>query len=473
MSTAAAAATTAARLVLPCENAAEWAAIEAVLRRPLSDLSGLDAVLTEFAASSTKQRCAFFAKLPAEASKFDVAGFWALGVPYLLAVALDMPALFAGVELPLLLQYEAKSVRLSRRQCACLLAHSLLGSITAAARPATRERWAFRAAQLFFLEATPSALCLLNYFKLLGQRAAAAGADGGDDSGSGQVLFERFGFPRRAPPWCWEGSPAPLCPLELLLAGCAIEDSPAPTHVDFANKFVGGGALEADYAMEEILFAAKPELIVAMALCSYMQSEEAIRVSGARQYSRTSGYGASFAFEGDHDEGCGRAGPPAAVVAMDALQGCARVQFGDGLVRRDLDKARVAFSGAAGAAVATGNWGCGAFGNDHELKFLQQWLAASGAGVSRLLYHTWGDHRAAGLPLLAAGLRGLDVGALWAAVSGAAAAAAACEPVPGPSGQVATFRGLMAARAQAELVRAAAQAVAAAETGAAAGGAET
>ena len=28
------------------------------------------------------------------------------------------------------------------------------------------------------------------------------------------------------------------------------------------------------------------------------------------------------------------------------------------------------------SSLATGNWGCGAFGNDHTLKFLQQWLAA-------------------------------------------------------------------------------------------------
>ena len=87
------------------------------------------------------------------------------------------------------------------------------------------------------------------------------------------------------------------------------------------------------------------------------------------------------------------------VVAMDALQGCAKIQFGEGLIRRDLDKARLAFDGGGrGArAVATGNWGCGAFGNDHTLKFLQQWLAASAAGVPLLLYHTCGDRRAAGL----------------------------------------------------------------------------
>ena len=39
--------------------------------------------------------------------------------------------------------------------------------------------------------------------------------------------------------------------------------------------------------------------------------------------------------------------------------------------------------------IATGNWGCGAFGGDFELKFLQQWLAASYAGVEKLYYYTF------------------------------------------------------------------------------------
>ena len=41
--------------------------------------------------------------------------------------------------------------------------------------------------------------------------------------------------------------------------------------------------------------------------------------------------------------------------------------------------------------IATGNWGCGVFGGNHELKFIQQWIAASFAGVERLDYYTFGD----------------------------------------------------------------------------------
>ena len=39
--------------------------------------------------------------------------------------------------------------------------------------------------------------------------------------------------------------------------------------------------------------------------------------------------------------------------------------------------------------ISTGNWGCGVFGGNHALKFIQQWIAASFAGVKRLDYYTF------------------------------------------------------------------------------------
>ena len=41
--------------------------------------------------------------------------------------------------------------------------------------------------------------------------------------------------------------------------------------------------------------------------------------------------------------------------------------------------------------IATGNWGCGAFKGNHELKFIQQWIAASFAGIEILDYYTFKD----------------------------------------------------------------------------------
>merc|ERR1712183_404841 len=100
-----------------------------------------------------------------------------------------------------------------------------------------------------------------------------------------------------------------------------------------------------------------------MLLCSFMQDEDSIIISGARQYSCYSGYSNDFRFEGDY--GNDRSGPPPRVAAMDALYGMKMRQFEEGFIRRDLNKARLAFQDVH--SLATGNWGCGAFGNDHLL----------------------------------------------------------------------------------------------------------
>ena len=66
---------------------------------------------------------------------------------------------------------------------------------------------------------------------------------------------------------------------------------------------------------------------------------------------------------------------------------------------RDLIKAYVGFNlinfddkdvAKMTKTISSGNWGCGAFGGDYELKFIQQWLAATYAGVEKLYYYTFG-----------------------------------------------------------------------------------
>ena len=42
-------------------------------------------------------------------------------------------------------------------------------------------------------------------------------------------------------------------------------------------------------------------------------------------------------------------------------------------------------------AIATGNWGCGAFGGDPQLKALIQWIAASCGDAPFLHYYTFGN----------------------------------------------------------------------------------
>ena len=78
---------------------------------------------------------------------------------------------------------------------------------------------------------------------------------------------------------------------------------------------------------------------------------------------------------------------------MDAIsfRGDKAVQFQQAAVERELNKAFAAFRGG-GPAIATGNWGCGAFGGDPRLKLVLQLAAASQAGRP-LAYFTFGDHQ--------------------------------------------------------------------------------
>lgn len=226
------------RLVLPHENADQWEKISSFLSKAkVEALSDVDALINHF---STTQVCKFFSSVPfaeEQAKKLDWKAFLTVGVPFLVNLALECPVLFADTKVPLLLEPGA-SVTLSRRQAACLLCHSFFGSITQEARQVRKEKWSFRVAQLFFLEAIPSAMCVLNYFL----RCAIEGF------GEGSLTYARRGFARGKPtPWTWEQNPARLVPVTFETG--SIESSLASTHIDFANRFVGGGCLENDFYM--------------------------------------------------------------------------------------------------------------------------------------------------------------------------------------------------------------------------------
>jgi hypothetical protein len=396
-------------LVLPSDNAEEWAFVEEVIGEPIGSLADLDTVLTKFAASNRDpQVCKFFATYPgsAEAGKFDFEQFFEKGLPLLIEVALKMPQLFEGMQLPIFKMRSSwisaqtlgkKSVSLTRRQCACLLAHSFFGSLK---RPVDvhLNDFRFTVVDLFMGTAVSpnSATTFLNYFTMLGKHGIP------DEL----VTFERLGYQKGPSPWQWEHNDKPLCKVEIVDGN--IDDCAADRHAEFANAFVGGGVMTGDAAMEEMMFLVKPELMVAMALQNRMVDEEAICVSGVRKYSLTTGFGQSFEFAGDYDNR--REGPAAMICAIDAIRGGGPAMEESAMLR-DMNKARIAFDGAK--EVATGHWGCGAFGNNHDLMFVKQWLAASEAGALKMYYHDFDRNQSHHIFPLIRRMRHLTVGQLW------------------------------------------------------------
>ena len=187
-----------------------------------------------------------------------------------------------------------------------------------------------------------------------------------------------------------------LCDIQIIEEG-SMFNTEAKFCIDFANKYIGGGALSGGCVQEEILFAVEPEAIVSMFLMEVMDDNDAIRIDNLIQYSNYSGYAFSFKYEESaikDEQNLIRHN----IIAIDAV--CA---YSGGVdresIKRDLIKAYIGFNlinfddkdvEKLPKTISSGNWGCGAFGGDYELKFIQQWLAATYVGVEKLYYYTFG-----------------------------------------------------------------------------------
>mmetsp|Transcript_99307 Transcript_99307/g.309430 ORF Transcript_99307/g.309430 Transcript_99307/m.309430 type:complete len:475 (-) Transcript_99307:232-1656(-) len=320
--------------------------------------------------------------------------------PFAARLAAKLPALFP-VGLQILTQRHSDQVFLTRRQCGALLSAALFGAIPS---PKSQdEHHAMRLAMpgfdlSFVLDAeVTKSLCLMSY---LWQLASSAGT----------FLEEVVSFGRRVEQPrsldFWRTCAKPLSSARVEVG--SIEASHADLQADFANEFLGGGVLQGGNVQEEIRFSVCPECLVGMLFCEKMLYDEVIFIVGAQQFSRYKGYGGSFAFDGPYTDvprGAAdkrnRVGPH--IVALDALVFPGNAQYQEGLIHRELTKAYAAClgdpcedAGERRQAFATGNWGCGVFGGDPQLKSLIQWLAASVAERD-LLYFPYGDDRLAEL----------------------------------------------------------------------------
>ncbi|CDY19116.1 BnaA04g18560D [Brassica napus] len=284
--------------------------------------------------------------------------------------------------------------------------------------------------------------CLLHYFERVCQCMP-----------TGFVSFERKVLPRghkHNPHYVsypeaeyWAKSTTPLCSVEIHTSG-AIEDQPGEAlEVDFADEYIGGLTLSYDTLQEEIRFVINPELIAGMIFLPRMDANEAIEIVGVERFSRYTGYGPSFQYAGDYtDEKDFDAFKrrKTRVIAIDALPNPGSTQYKPERLLREINKA---FSGylhqckhQAGpppssavesskrwcmddheekVGVATGNWGCGVFGGDPEVKIMLQWLAISQSGRPFMSYYTFGLQALQNVNQVVEriGLQEMNVGELW------------------------------------------------------------
>ena len=198
-----------------------------------------------------------------------------------------------------------------------------------------------------------------------------------------------------------------LCEIKLFEKG-SLFDGQAKYCVDFANQYIGGGALCGGCVQEEILFAVEPEATVAMLFMEVMDKNDAIGIFNTIQYSNYTGYGYSFEFKESAIPEDYTKIKKHKIIAIDAIPCYSNYNYNNYFqnyskqkeedIKRDIHKAFVGFNiinldteKDIEKTIATGNWGCGAFGGNHALKFFQQWVAATYAGIQRLDYYTFGD----------------------------------------------------------------------------------
>lgn len=122
--------------------------------------------------------------------------------------------------------------------------------------------------------------------------------------------------------------------------------------------------------------------------------------AGCEQYSRYSGYSETFRYEGDYLDTTPRDAYGrrlCQVVAVDAVPfRRSETQYQRRFLLRELNKVYTGFysprQDVSRIAVATGNWGCGAFQGDPRLKCLIQLMAAALTGRD-VAYFTFGDQQ--------------------------------------------------------------------------------
>ncbi|KAJ8721715.1 hypothetical protein PYW07_002490 [Mythimna separata] len=326
--------------------------------------------------------------------------FFDVTLPEIAKLALALPKLVQA-PIPLLRQHKNRSVSLSQQQISSLLANAFF--CTFPRRNSTKRTSEYASYPFInfntyrFYEATDSDAnleklkCICHYFRRVVTKVPV-----------GSVTFSRRSVPPRDCP-SWPRSDRLIGSLPLHVEPHnTIEDASSLIQVDFANKYLGGGVLGHGCVQEEIRFVICPELMISMLFTEVLRPNEALMMIGCERYSKYTGYGHTFQFAGDFVDSTPRDSSGrrrCAVLAIDAAPYAAVTQeFKREAITRELNKAWVGVSFDTDLqsdrlqfpGVATGNWGCGAFGGTPHLKSLLQLMACAHARRP-MAYFTFGD----------------------------------------------------------------------------------
>ncbi|KAJ1561991.1 hypothetical protein HK096_002545 [Nowakowskiella sp. JEL0078] len=326
-------------------------------------------------------------------------------IPKMMHLAVRLPELIKQ-PIPLLLRMSEKAVTFNQIQIASLLANAFFctfpffgrGGVTSNSKfPIINFKYLFQGDRNTGMCHPVSAAklsALFHYFTKIVMAKLEPKAT---------ITFQRVSLCEYEAP-NWETELGGLADVEIRTNGTIEDDGLNMLQLDFANKLIGGGTLTSGAVQEEILFVINPELIASMLITEQLHDNECLHIFGTERFSNYTGYSKSLKWDGEYTDllsfdDWGR--KKRHIVAIDALDFGHypdKTQFERDAVERELLKTYCGFLPSPlsplpeTADIATGNWGCGAFGGDKELKSIIQLLAHSVARKkSKLVYFTFGE----------------------------------------------------------------------------------
>lgn len=308
-------------------------------------------------------------------------------IPKMAKLALELPDLIKQ-PIPLLRQQQNKAITMSQQQISSLLANAFFCTFPHRNDTKPASEYAnfptINFSSLFANEKDPDRLnqkaeklrAMFHYFNTVTKESP----DQDPAKPDGLVSFERISIPPSQLP-DWNKQKMLLRNLHISSEGSIEKEGTGMLQVDFASKYIGGGVLKSGLVQEEILFLMSPELIVARLFTEKLADNECLKITGPQMYSLSSGYSRTFSWMGPFNDCTKRdmwKRRYRQIVAIDALEfKNPKDQYTKENITRELNKAFVGFHGNPKTAIATGNWGCGAFKGDHTLKALIQLMAAA------------------------------------------------------------------------------------------------
>ncbi|XP_062138952.1 poly(ADP-ribose) glycohydrolase [Drosophila sulfurigaster albostrigata] len=384
-----------------------WAMIGRALLRPINNSKQLQAAILSYN-STYKGQWGFGAlhKLfDDELDESETRVFFEDLLPRIIRLALRLPELLQA-SIPLLKQQHSCALTLTQEQISCLLANAMLCTFPRRNTLKRKSEYSTfpdinfnRLYQSSGASVLEKLKCIFHYFRRVSPTERDA-----SNVPPGCVTFVRLcGKPEQQVQWHQSSASLASIPLHVNAGGTIEDQGIGLLQVDFANMYLGGGVLGQGCVQEEIRFVICPELLVSKLFTECLLPNEALLMVGCERYSNYTGYAGSFVWEGNHEDRTpydSSRRRRTAIVAIDALsfgKTSKAQQYREDLMLRELNKASIGFkyllSGTTTTpppGVATGNWGCGAFGGDPHLKALIQLMVCAHHNRP-LAYFTFGN----------------------------------------------------------------------------------